>query len=192
MKFKIAFPLLLLLITFISCSSSSTTNPVINVITRAGDFQIELLIDKAPITATHFLKLVKQKAYNKASFYRVVKAEDFPSDYNTGVIQGGIYLTGKTLPPIAHESTKITGLSNTDGIVSMARTEAGTASTEFFICVGDQSVLDAGRRGTADSLGMAAFGKVISGMKVVKKILNRPSNGDRLVEPIEIQKISVN
>ncbi len=191
MKLKIAFPLFLLLVILLSCSSSSTNNPVINVITRAGDFQIELFTDKAPITASHFLKLVKQKAYNKASFYRVVKAEDFPTDYNTGVIQGGIYLTGEILPPIVHESTKITGLSNTDGIVSMARTESGTASTEFFICVGDQSVLDAGRKGTADGLGMAAFGKVISGMKVVKKILNRPSNGDRLVEPIEIQKMLV-
>lgn len=186
MKMKYLLAALFVMFLFCSCSENTTKYPIVNVITRVGDFQVELYTDKAPITANHFLDMIKSKAYKGASFYRVVKADEFPSDYNTGIIQGGIYLTGKTFPTINHESTATTKLSHTDGTISMARTGAGTASTEFFICIGDQSVLDAGRRGTADSLGM-----VIKGMSVVKKILNRPSNGDRLKEPVEIQKMEI-
>ena len=55
----------------------------------------------------------------------------------------------------------------------MARLEPGTASSEFFICIGDQSMLDAGRKGTEDGLGFAAFGKVVKGMPIVRKIRER-------------------
>ncbi len=71
----------------------------------------------------------------------------------------------------------------------MASTGPGTATTEFFICIGDQSPLDAGRRGTADGQGYAAFGKVFKGMDVVRKIQEQESRGDMFKEAIEIISI---
>lgn len=157
--------------------------------TSVGDIRAELFPKKAPKTVAAFQQLVKQGVYKDAAFYRVLKSEEMPSDFNTGIIQGGIYGSEKKFPLIPHESTKESGLSHTSGTLSMARTKPGTASTEFFICIGDQSPLDAGRRGTEDSLGMAAFGRVTDGMDVVKKIHNKPSSGDAFVEPVKIQKI---
>ena len=90
-------------------------------------------------------------------------------------------------PPITHETTNATGLKHLDGTVSMARNEPGTASTEFFICVGDQPELDFGGNRNGDGHGFAAFGKVIKGMEVVRKIQQLKDTGQYLVEPVKIQ-----
>lgn len=178
-----------LLISLLSCSSPAEDNPHIIIATSLGDIKAELYAEKAPKTVAAFHQLVKDGVYKDAAFYRVLKSDESPSPINTGIIQGGVYGSGKMFPFIPHESTKETGLSHTSGTISMARTKPGTASTEFFICIGDQSPLDAGRRGTEDSLGMAAFGKVTEGMDVVKKIHNKPSSGDAFIEKISISKI---
>ena len=120
----------------------------------------------------------------------MLKDEEMPTDYNSGLIQGGLWPHLKTVPGIVHESTKQSGLTHTDGTVSMARTAVGTATTEFFICIGDQTTLDAGQRGTKDSLGFAAFGKVIHGMSVVRKIQATKSTGDHFNETIKIFSIT--
>ena len=181
--------ILVLFLASSSCKNSGNSNPEVIIETNVGDIRAELYPDKAPKTVAAFQQLVKQNVYNDATFYRVLKAEQMPSDFNTGIIQGGVYGSDKKFPLIPHESTRQSGLSHTSGTISMARTKPGTASSEFFICIGDQSPLDAGRRGTEDSLGMAAFGKVIKGMDVVKKIHNKPSVGDAFVEKIKIRKI---
>ena len=72
----------------------------------------------------------------------------------------------------------------------MARMEPGTASTEFFICVGDQPSLDAGGDRNPDGAGFAAFGKVIRGMTVVRTIQALPDEGQYLVDPVSIFEIS--
>ena len=117
-----------------------------------------------------------------------------PTESNTGIIQGGMWQTNPakkiTIPGIAHETTKQTGLTHESGIISLARIEPGTANTEFFICIGDQSPLDAGRRGTEDGQGYAAFGKVFKGMSIVRKIQGKKNHGDRFDEKIEIKKIT--
>ncbi|MBW8882862.1 MAG: peptidylprolyl isomerase, partial [Asticcacaulis sp.] len=97
---------------------------------------------------------------------------------------------------IAHESTKKTGLSNTDGTISMARYAPGTAAEDFFICVGDMTFLDAGKDPSGDNQGFAAFGHVVSGMDVVKAILTGKTaahkkgddnmKGQMLAQPIKI------
>ncbi len=181
--------IMLSLTSFISCKGPKGENPEIRIETSLGDILVELYPAKAPKTVAAFQQLVKDGAYNNAAFYRVLKSDESGSAFNTGIIQGGTHGSGKNFPLIPHESTKESGLSHTTGTISMARTKPGTASSEFFICIGDQSPLDAGRRGTEDSLGMAAFGKVIKGMDVVKKIHNKPSNGDSFLEKIPISKI---
>lgn len=189
---KLLFMLFICMVSvLISCNDEATSQlPVIRLVTTEGDIDIELNTKQAPITAQHFLDLVKQGIFSEAQFYRVLQSNPGGS-YNTGIIQGGVYGSSIEIPPIPHEHTGTTGLTHTDGTLSMARTTPGSATSEFFICVGDQSPLDYGRRGTADSLGMAAFGKVIRGMKTVKKIHNLPARGDRLVKPVQIRKMRV-
>lgn len=184
-----AFIVIFLVAITSSCSDSANLYPVILIETNMGDIRAELYPEKAPKTVAAFQQLVEDDVYNDATFYRVFKADEMPTDYNTGFIQGGVYGKNKNLPQIPHESTLESGLSHTTGTISMARTKPGTASSEFFICIGDQSPLDAGRRGTEDSLGMAAFGRVIKGMAVVKKIHNLPATGDQLNERVRIQRI---
>ncbi len=184
--------LLLSILFSIAACKPNYKEPHIKMETTMGDIELELYPDKAPKTVATFLKNMNNEVYKNASFYRVLKAEQLPTDYNSGIIQGGVHLSGgkKTAPFIPHESTIESGLSHNDGIISMARTTPGTASTEFFICIGDQSPLDYGRRGTPDSLGMAAFGKVIQGMDIVRKIHNSKSNGDAFTQPVKILDIT--
>jgi len=73
----------------------------------------------------------------------------------------------------------------------MARNQPGTASTEFFICVGDQPELDFGGNRNPDGQGFAAFGKVIQGMDVVRKIQQLNDTSQYLVEPVKIQKMEI-
>ena len=96
------------------------------------------------------------------------------------------------LPPIEHEITEKTGIIHENGTISMARLEPGTASSEFFICINDQPELDFGGRRNPDGQGFAAFGKVTSGMNVVKKIQVMPVNGqllEKIVKIISIKRI---
>jgi peptidyl-prolyl cis-trans isomerase A (cyclophilin A) len=79
------------------------------------------------------------------------------------------------LPPIAHEPTSRTGLRHSDGTISMARLEPGSAMGDFFIVAGAMPSMDAGNRrpssGNNDTQGYAAFGRVVEGMDVVRRIL---------------------
>ncbi len=174
-----------------SCANKKYKEPHILIDTSFGEIEAELYPSKAPKTTAAFLAYIKDGVYKNGSFYRVLKDDDMPTDFNTGLIQGGIWPNKKNITGIPHESTAQSGLSHTNGIISLARTGPGTATTEFFICIGDQSQLDAGRRGTKDSLGFAAFGKVVKGMDVVRKIQAQQSNGDHFEQKIIIKKIKI-
>jgi peptidyl-prolyl cis-trans isomerase A (cyclophilin A) len=181
-----------LLAAAISCGGPKYKNPHVVIVTNVGDVELELFPDKAPKTVAAFLSYIDSGYYNNGSFYRVLMTEGFSNDANTGLIQGGTWLTGDkqntTIPGIAHESTKQTGLSHTNGTVSLARLAVGTASTEFFICIGNQTQFDYGQGG--DGQGFAAFGKVFEGMGVVREIQREPSNGESFAKKIIILKIS--
>ena len=180
-------------ILFMACSRPVYENPHVIIKTGFGDIEVELFTGKAPNTTAAFLHYIDSGYYENSTFYRVLKAEELPTDHNSGIIQGGIWKTAPErsagIRGITHESTLQTSLSHTDGILSMARLDTGTAKTEFFICIGDQSPLDYGRRGTPDGQGYAAFGKVFSGMDVVRKIQAQKSNADAFEKLIGINKI---
>jgi peptidyl-prolyl cis-trans isomerase A (cyclophilin A) len=93
--------------------------------------------------------------------------------------------------PVLHETTKITGLKHLDGTVSMARMQPGTASTEFFICIDNQPELDYGGRRNPDGEGFAAFGKVVAGMDVVRKIQSLRDTSQYLVNPVVFQRVKI-
>jgi peptidyl-prolyl cis-trans isomerase A (cyclophilin A) len=162
--------------------------------TIEGQVVIELATDKAPITTANFLRYVDQKRYDGASFYR---ASQVPGAPELGMVQGGLNSDpARKLPPIAHESTQVTGLTHKEGAVSLARRAQGTATSEFFICVGPQTYLDADPSASGDNGGFAVFGQVVEGMDVVKKILALPTSqtagspemkGEMLLKPVTIK-----
>ena len=188
------FLLLLLTINIISCSHPIYTNPHVKIETQFGDIEVELYPDKAPKSVAAFLSYVDSGFYKHSSFYRTLKEEDQPSaSFKAELIQGGIWQTnykkGISLPGIPHESTKQTGILHKNGTLSLARTVPGTASSEFFICIGDQPAYDYGGSANPDEQGFAAFGKVIKGMDIVRKIHQQPDNEESFVSPVEIINI---
>ncbi|MGZ9114574.1 MAG: peptidylprolyl isomerase [Brevundimonas sp.] len=126
---------------------------------------------RAPVTSANFLRYVDEGRFNGTTFYRGMVLS--PA---AGLIQGGTSgAPERVLPPIAHEPTGETGLSHTDGALSMARFDPGTATGDFFIIVGDVSSLDAGKSAPGDP-GFAVFGRVVEGMDVVRQILAAPKS----------------
>ena len=73
----------------LSCSPGK--NPHIIIKTNLGNIEAELYPDKAPKTAAAFLSYADSGFYKNSSFYRVLFIEAMASDYNTGIIQGGIW-----------------------------------------------------------------------------------------------------
>ena len=149
--------------------------PKVVVQTDHGVIVLVLDLDKAPITAGNFLRYVDTGRYDGSSIYR---ASRDGGTGTTGLIEGGLQNDpAKLLPPIAHESTLTTGLRHLDGTISMARYGPGTATADFFVCVGPASYLDADPNAPGDNAGFAAFGRVTQGMDVVRAILALPTNG---------------
>ena len=144
--------------------------------TSEGDIGIDLYLDKAPITAGNFLKLIDNGDMDGGSFYRVVTFDNDNGNPKIEVIQGGLGDRSEGFDTIDHETTEQTGILHADGVISMARGGVGTASTEFFICIGDQPGLDYGQPRNADMQGFAAFGKVVTGMDVVHRINSLPAD----------------
>jgi peptidyl-prolyl cis-trans isomerase A (cyclophilin A) len=180
-----------LLLAFAACKTKSTGNPHVEISTRFGDIEIELYPRQAPITVAAFLSYIDSGYYKTASFYRVLVDEDQPSYApKSEIIQGGIWKANNQLlqriPGIKHETTAQTKLSHTNGTVSLARQEPGTANTEFFICVGDQPGFDFGGENNPDGQGYAAFGRVVKGMNVVNRMYVAPERDGQFTPQIYI------
>jgi peptidyl-prolyl cis-trans isomerase A (cyclophilin A) len=128
--------------------------------------RIVLALDKgrAPVTTANFLAYVDKHFFDGETFYRAFKYG------GGGIIQGGARSAGKQLPPIAHESTSLTGIGNKAWTIAMANSGAGTARGDFFIMTTDIPAFDA----KGAEIGFAAFGRVVEGQEVVKAILASP------------------
>ncbi len=166
-------------------------NPHIEIQTEFGDIEIELYPDRAPKTVAAFLSYIDSGYFKRSSFYRVLNDENQPSNApKTELIQGGIWKTNNKLTSqlkgIPHETTQQTKISHKNGVISLARVAPGTATTEFFICIGDQPGLDYGGENMEDHQGYAAFGKVVKGMDVVRKIYSKNEDGQYFSPPVGI------
>lgn len=162
--------------------------------TELGDIEIELDAKRAPGTTENFLRYVDAGHYDGGRFHRTVRLNPDNQPNNTikiEVIQGGVNpeKSKQGFAPIKLERTSVTGLKHKDGTISMARNFADTATSDFFICIGDQPELDFGGKRNADAQGFAAFGKVVKGMDVVKKIQQSPYKDQALTPPIKILKV---
>ena len=144
--------------------------PRVAVHTTAGDFTVAVEVVKAPITAASFLKYVDETRLDGVKFYRTVKVGD-----RFGFVQFGVDNDPtRVLPPIEHEPTTVTGLSHTDGTLSVTRFAPGTAQGDFTISLGDQRYLDADPAKPGDNQGYAAFAEVVDGMDTVLTIFDAP------------------
>lgn len=166
-------------------------NPLLIIQTNMGNITVEVFSEKAAVTAANFLRYVDGGLFEDASFYRVVRMDNQPNnDIKIEVIQGGVTnRNSQRFPPISHETTNKTGVLHKDGTISMARGSPGTASSEFFICIGDQPELDFGGHRNPDGQGFAAFGRVREGMDIVEKIQRLPDRNQYLPEPVVILNI---
>ena len=192
---KLSMGLLVLVTLLFACSSEAPQGVRVTMATSLGEIELELYPDKAPVTVENFLRLVDGGHLEGGTFYRVVSPDNDNGSPVISVIQGGIGDADSPFPPIAHETTAITGLPHLDGSISMARAEVGTTTTEFFICIGDQPALDFGATRNDDGQGFAVFGQVVSGMDVVRAIHESPADaptefeyfqGQLLEEPVVI------
>ena len=167
------------LVFLTGCVRTEASKELVDFKTGSGLVVIEVDIGRAPVTATNFLRYVDCGRYDGGSFYRAVRQDNQVRGANAiAVLQGGLLgpamvgeMTAKPelFPPIPHETTKDSGIRHKDGVVSVARGEPGTASSEFFISIGDNPPLDYGGGRHPDGLGFAAFGRVVAGMDIVRE-----------------------
>lgn len=186
--------LLSVILLLSACSEKKDKNPHIIIETKFGKIEAELYPQQAPQTVNAFLSYVDSGFYKNCSFYRVLNPENQPSDaYKAELIQGGMwrsnYKKALAIKGIPHESTQQTKILHRDGVLSLARLEPGTATTEFFICIGNQSGLDFGGENNPDGQGYAAFGKVVKGMDVVNRIHRQPDQNQSFYPPVSIYNI---
>jgi len=175
----------------LAVSGWAIQNPKVLMKTEMGEIIVEIYADKAPVTAVNFMKYVDAKLYDGSIFHRTVTLENQrPEEIKIEVIQGGSLSGENSFPAIPLERTNLTGLKHVDGTISMARGGADSATASFFFCINDQPALDFGGLRNKDGQGFAAFGKVISGMDVVRKIQQAPHESQTLKPPVKIISVA--
>jgi peptidyl-prolyl cis-trans isomerase A (cyclophilin A) len=187
--------LLLLLLAAGPAAAQPAADPVyVRIATEMGDIDVALYADRAPVTVANFLRYVDAGYYDGGSFFRTVRDDNQAEDaVRIAVVQaGGHPWKDNTVqfPPIPLERTSQTGLRHRDGTISMARGGPDTATTSFFLCVGEQPELDFGGRRNPDGQGFAAFGAVVEGHAVVRRIHQTRADGQALLPPVRILHLS--
>lgn len=189
MRFLGLVAALLLLLPGLAVAAPQSPGEVrVKLVTSAGEIVIAVDTRRAPKTAANFLAYVDDGRLDGTKFYRAARRQ---SDPKLGFIQGGIGTDyRRILPSVPLERTDVTGIKHVSGTVSLAHgASPDSGNGNFSIMVGDNPGLNA----TAKSPGFAAFGRVVSGMDVVRRILALPSGGGRgpmrgqmIVDPVKI------
>ena len=167
-----------------SAETPAPGNPVVAMSTSLGDITIELFKTEAPVSVQNFLQYVNDGFYGGTVFHRVKKGF---------MIQGGGFTPSlqekPTRPPILNEATN--GLHNTRGTVAMARTRAlRSATSQFYINVVDNRALDHTGESPAD-FGYAVFGRVLSGMDVVDRIVAVPTTSKAQMDDVPVDAVVI-
>ena len=189
------------LLSALAATLYAQSNPRVRVQTELGEIVLELDPQRAPLTTANFLKYVDAGHYDGGTFHRTVKLDNQPeSPVKIEVIQAGVAAdkAKQGFPAITLERTSVTGILHKDGVVSMARGTPDSATSGWFITINDQPSLDFGGARNPDGQGFAGFGRVVSGMDLVRKIQAAPSStnmstnveAQRLTPPIKILKVS--
>jgi peptidyl-prolyl cis-trans isomerase A (cyclophilin A) len=144
--------------------------PYVALVTDLGTITLRIENKRAPITATNFLRYVDAKRMDGFRFYRSTKSW---GPANQLIQAGNRGDARKNFPPIAHEPTKASGLTNCKGALSMARLNPGDATTDFFLLLSDIKGFDSDAPG-GDGVGFAVFGEIVAGAEVAEAIFNAP------------------
>lgn len=164
----------------------------VEIRTDLGVIELALEPTRAPTTVANFLRYVDAGRYDGGRFHRTVRPDnEVRPEIPIEVVQAGV-APGRELddfPPIPLERTRDTGLRHVDGAISMARDAPDSATSDFFLCLGDQPALDFGGRRNPDGQGFAVFGRVVTGMDVVRRIQAAPASGQTLTPPILIETV---
>ncbi|AMK09787.1 peptidylprolyl isomerase [Pseudodesulfovibrio indicus] len=181
-------------------------NPVVVMETSMGRIMIMLYPADAPKTVANFLKYVEAGFYDNTIFHRVIRQRKRGGEDDTAmnIVQGGGYTfpakrKSPLYPPIPNEAS--TGLMNTKGTISMARTDVpDSATSEFFFNVEDNppfdyrqsaAVVGAGTFSSSVSAGYCAFGKVIRGMDVIEKISEVRTARSGLMQDVPVDPVFI-
>lgn len=184
--------LLLLLLAFATPAAAQRADRAVpgwvrvRLETALGPVVLALDARHAPLTTTNFLRYVDDGRFNGVSFYRSARNRKAPQ---FGFVQSGIRTEAmRILDPLPHESTRKTGIRHLDMTISMARFAPGTAAGNFFITVGPAAWMD----WSAKNPGYAAFGRVVAGQDVIRRILASPTTaamrGTFLAKPIVVRR----
>jgi peptidyl-prolyl cis-trans isomerase A (cyclophilin A) len=152
---------LALVVALIAFGVQDAPRPVrVLIETDAGEIEATIDTVHAPITAANFLKYVDARLFDGGRFFRTVRPDNqVEKPVKIAVIQAEANRERRKefFPAIPLERTNTTGLSHTDGTLSMARAAPDTARDSFSICVGDQPSLDFGGQRNPDGQGFAAL-----------------------------------
>jgi peptidyl-prolyl cis-trans isomerase A (cyclophilin A) len=156
---------------------------LVRIETALGGIDVAVDTKRAPITAANFLKYVDAKAYDGGRFHRATRPDNYvpqlPERPAFQIVQADIdpQRSKDKFPPIPLERTTATGLTHTAGALSMPRgASADSATSGFVICLEDTPSLDFGSQRYPDGQGFAAFGRVVKGLDVVRRIQQQPTN----------------
>ncbi|MGC9163003.1 MAG: peptidylprolyl isomerase [Thiomonas sp.] len=163
-------------------ADAPATQPRVEFTTTLGKFVVQLDPARAPKTVANFLDYVKSGFYKGTIFHRVIPGF---------MVQGGGFTPDMkqkpTRAPIPLESRN--GLHNLRGTIAMARTaDPNSATSQFFINVVDNPSLDYPR---PDGYGYAVFGKVISGMDVIDKIVAVPTKDEGPFQNVPVKPVLI-
>jgi peptidyl-prolyl cis-trans isomerase A (cyclophilin A) len=144
--------------------------------TNKGSFQVELYEDNAPVTTKNFIDLANRGFYDGVIFHRVIAGFMIQGGDPKGTGTGG---PGYTIKDEFHPQLRHTS----EGVLSMANAGPNTGGSQFFITLAQTPWLD-GKH--------AVFGKVSSGMDVVREIGGVKTDArDRPVEPVVMEKVTI-
>lgn len=146
------------------------TRPHVALVTDLGTITVRIEDKRAPVTAKNFLRYVDTKRMDGFKFYRSTRTWGPASRLIQAGNRGD---AARNFPPIAHEPTTATGLTNCDGALSMARLNPGDATTDFFLLLSGIPGFDADAEG-GDGAGFAVFGEIVAGRDVAEKIYAAP------------------
>jgi peptidyl-prolyl cis-trans isomerase A (cyclophilin A) len=168
--------------------TASADTVLTEVQTALGRFVVAVDRQRAPLTVANYLAYVDARHLDNGQVYRIVTPanQSAQTAHKIEVIQWGMNTPdgqAAPLPPIAHETTQQSGLLHLDGTVSMARNGPGSATAEFFICIGAQPELDFGGRRNPDGQGFAAFGRVVAGRDVVQALYAKGQADTQYIKP---------
>lgn len=167
-------------------------NPTATFETSLGTFTAEIFLDQMPITATNFIKLAQSGFYNGLHFHRVISnfMVQFGCEHSRDPNSPRCGTGGSPLGRIQDEHPAAHKLSNEVGTLSMANTgQPNSGGAQFFINTKHNSYLDWFTPGASKH---PVFGKVISGMDVVRAIETTPTGaGDRPKTPVKMISVTL-